>query len=109
MSDNTPIDFEKLRPDIYLTDEQKAKMHSDLRPPDFMSVVRKAEPSVLAGILRGLAYYYEHEEFPSGNQCGSIEEQVFYMLQGASGNQLHDLLLAVADNVENLIYKGEIK
>lgn len=64
------VDMEKLRPDIYLTDEQKNAMRAALRPPSFADQLKMCSVDVLIVFLRSQAMQMKSE---SSLLCENIQ------------------------------------
>ena len=96
MSD-VPTDFEKLRPDIYMTDEQKDKLRGLLNPRRvFLERVRNADAIELVAILRYIAGSYKYDGIP---QYFNAEHHSVRNLRSVDCDDLYDFLMAVADNI----------
>lgn len=100
------MDLETLRPDIYLSEEQKRKMREQVRPPDKISVVRGADTPLLVSLLREIASQYKHEFGDVPKRYAGTSEPTVRNIQGVDVDDLHDLLCAVADNIEEREKKG---
>jgi hypothetical protein len=98
------LDLEKLRPDIYLTEEQKKAMREQLIPPDICTRIRNMEPTELVAFIRYMASDY---------QCGGIPSEAYDRadssvknIQPVDCNKLYSLLNAIADNLGKQLQKG---
>lgn len=86
------IDMEKLRPDIYLTDEQKETMRSALRPPTFAERIKTwGLPSIIC-FLRCHASYFRMDSSP---HCKNIQPIDF--------DQLAEVFDALANRLTEII------
>lgn len=98
------LDLEKLRPDIYLTEEQKKAMREQLIPPDICTRIRNMEPIELVAFIRYMASDY---------QCGGIPSEAYDRadssvknIQPVDCNKLYSLLNAIADNLGRQLQEG---
>ncbi len=64
------VDMERLRPDIYLTDEQKNAMRAALRPPSFADQLKMLSVDELIVFLRNQAIQMRSE---SSLYCENIQ------------------------------------
>lgn len=64
------VDMERLRPDIYLTDEQKNAMRAALRPPSFADQLKMRSVDELIVFLRSQAMQMKSESSP---HCKNIQ------------------------------------
>ena len=64
------VDMERLRPDIYLTDEQKNAMRAALRPPSFADQLKMRSVDELIVFLRSQAMQMKSE---SSLLCENIQ------------------------------------
>lgn len=62
---NCVLDMEKLRPDIYLTDEQKQSMHEALRMPSLAEWIKKSPNENICAFLKMKASYFREDSTPS--------------------------------------------
>ena len=94
------LDFEKLCPDIYLSEEQ-------LTPPDICAQIRKMNLHALAAIIR-----YTASEFRYGGLPGQAYDRAnssVKNIQPVDCDRLYCFLNAIADNIQSQIQKGETK
>ena len=67
------LDMERLRPDIYLTDEQKQSMRDALRMPSIAEWIKESPNERICAFLKKKASDFRRDSMPSIRNIQSID------------------------------------